>query len=341
MRIDVLTLFPEMFEGVFGASILGKAKEKGIVSLHTVNFRDYANNKHNTVDDYPYGGGGGMVLKPEPIFAAVEQLVQDAEQQVTQDAEQERAHDANQEQGQEIGWLDAEVSKGPVISDSAQLLAQGAVRQDADDTEEHMPKDGDQQHALASDEQLVQDVERQPTRDHEQLVHVRVKKPRVILMCPQGETFTQSKAEELSQEEHLVFICGHYEGYDERIRQYLVTDELSIGDYVLTGGELPAMVVIDSVVRLLPGVLGNETSAITDSFSTGLLEHPHYTRPPVFRDWEVPDVLLSGHHVKIEEWRRKQALRRTWERRPDLLNDLPLTAKDKKWLEEIKNGGGQ
>lgn len=246
MRIDVLTLFPEMFEGVFGASILGKAKEKGIVALHTVNFRDYANNKHNTVDDYPYGGGGGMVLKPEPIFSAVEQLVLDKE-----------------------------------------------------------------------------------------------KKPRVILMCPQGEQFTQRKAEELSQEEHLVFICGHYEGYDERIRQYLVTDELSIGDYVLTGGELPAMVVIDSVARLLPGVLGNETSAITDSFSTGLLEHPHYTRPPVFRDWEVPEVLLSGHHVKIEEWRRKQALRRTWERRPDLLNDMPLTAKDKKWLDEIRSDGGE
>jgi len=282
-----------------------------------------------------------MVLKPEPIFAAVEQLVQDAEHHLLRDAELQHSHDARQEQGQEIGWLDAEVSKGPVTSDPARSMAQGAVRQDADDVEEHMPKDGDQQHAQAADEQLVQDVERQNALEHEQLVHVRKKKPRVILMCPQGETFTQSKAEELSREEHLVFICGHYEGYDERIRQYLVTDELSIGDYVLTGGELPAMVVVDSVVRLLPGVLGNETSAITDSFSTGLLEHPHYTRPPVFRDLEVPEVLLSGHHVKIEEWRRKQALRRTWERRPDLLNDMPLTAKDKKWLEEIKNGGGQ
>ena len=180
MRIDVLTLFPEMFEGVFSSSILGKAREKGIVALNTVNFRDYSNNKHNTVDDYPYGGGGGMVLKPEPIFGAVEDLP------------------IHQEAGRRTG------------------------------------------------------------------------KPRVILMCPQGETFTQKKAEELSNEQHLVFICGHYEGYDERIRQYLVTDELSIGDYVLTGGELPAMVVIDSVVRLLPGVLGNEMSAVTDSFSTGL-----------------------------------------------------------------------
>ena len=215
MRIDVLTLFPEMFEGVFSSSILGKARDKGIVALNTVNFRDYSNNKHNTVDDYPYGGGGGMVLKPEPIFAAVENLP------------------IHQEDGQD-----------PV-------------------------------------------------------------KPRVILMCPQGETYTQKKAEELSNEQHLVFICGHYEGYDERIRQYLVTDELSIGDYVLTGGELPAMVVIDSVVRLLPGVLGNEMSAVTDSFSTGLLEYPHYTRPAKFRDWEVPEMLLSGHHENVRRWRRQ------------------------------------
>ncbi|REK76483.1 tRNA (guanosine(37)-N1)-methyltransferase TrmD [Paenibacillus paeoniae] len=240
MRIDVLTLFPEMFEGVFGASILGKAKAKGIVSLEAVNFRDYANNKHNTVDDYPYGGGGGMVLKPDPVFAAVEDLQNEADS-----------------------------------------------------------------------------------------------KPRVILMCPQGETFTQQKAEELSKEKHLVLICGHYEGYDERIREHLVTDELSIGDYVLTGGEIPAMTVIDSVVRLLPGVLGNETSAITDSYSTGLLEHPHYTRPPEFRGWSVPDILVSGHHANIEAWRREQSLLRTLERRPDLLQTAELTAKEKKWLASL------
>lgn len=241
MRIDVLTLFPAMFDGVFSSSILGKAREKGIVELNTVNFRDYANNKHNTVDDYPYGGGGGMVLKAEPIFAAVEALTE----------------------------------------------------------------------PLAS-------------------------KPRIVLMCPQGETFTQRKAEELSGEEHLIFICGHYEGYDERIREHLVTDELSIGDYVLTGGELPAMVVIDSVVRLLPGVLGNETSAVTDSFSTGLLEYPHYTRPEQFRDWKVPDILLSGHHANIEKWRKQQALRRTLEKRPDLLENYPLTKEEKRWLEELR-----
>lgn len=239
MRIEVLTLFPSMFEGVFGSSILGKARDKGIVSLQTVNFRDYANNKHNTVDDYPFGGGGGMVLKPEPIFSAIEELV---------------------------------------------------------------PPGGD--------------------------------RPRVILMCPQGETFTQRKAEELSRESHLVFVCGHYEGYDERIREHLITDELSIGDYVLTGGELPAMVVIDSVVRLLPGVLGNELSAVTDSFSTGLLEYPHYTRPALFRDWPVPDILLSGHHDNIARWRREQSLLRTLRRRPDLLEDADLTPKERAWLEK-------
>jgi tRNA (guanine37-N1)-methyltransferase len=246
MKIDVLTLFPEMFEGVFGASILGKAKEKGLVSLQAVNFRNYSNNKHNTVDDYPYGGGGGMVLKPEPVFAAVEDL------------------------------------------------------------------------------QVEPDV-----------------KPRVILMCPQGESFSQRKAEELSKESHLVLICGHYEGYDERIREYLVTDELSIGDYVLTGGEIPAMAVIDSVVRLLPGVLGNETSAVTDSYSTGLLEHPHYTSPPEFRGWCVPDILVSGHHAKIEAWRREQSLLRTLTRRPDLLDKVELTAKERKWLKEISESARQ
>ncbi|WP_141500799.1 tRNA (guanosine(37)-N1)-methyltransferase TrmD [Paenibacillus luteus] len=237
MKIDVLTLFPEMFDGVFQASILGKAKEKGIVDLQAINFRAYSGNKHNTVDDYPYGGGGGMVLKPEPVFAAVEDL------------------------------------------------------------------------------KLEEDV-----------------KPRVVLLCPQGAQFTQQKAEELAKEQHIVLICGHYEGYDERIREHLVTDELSIGDYVLTGGEIPAMVLIDSVVRLLPGVLGNETSAVTDSYSTGLLEHPHYTRPSAFRGWEVPEVLISGHHANIEVWRRQQSLLRTLERRPDLLKSAELSDKERKWI---------
>lgn len=245
MRIDVLTLFPAMFEGVFSSSILGKAKDKGLVELNTINFRDFSKNKHNTVDDYPYGGGGGMVLKPEPLFEAVESLT-----------------------------------------------------------------------------------------DHQQSKETT---PRVILMCPQGETFTQKKAEELAKESHLIFVCGHYEGYDERIREFLVTDELSVGDYVLTGGELPAMVVIDSVARLLPGVLGNENSAVTDSFSTGLLEYPQYTRPVSFRGMDVPDVLMSGHHANIEAWRRKQSFLRTLERRPDMLEGLELTKEQLTWKQEWLN----
>lgn len=243
MRIDVLTLFPEMFEGVFTSSILGKAQEKQLVQLNAVNFRDFSESKHGTVDDTPYGGGGGMVLKPEPIFSAVEHLI-----------------------------------------------GQSTV------------------------------------------------KPRVILMCPQGEPWSQARAQQMSDEQHLIFICGHYEGYDERIREHLVTDEISIGDYVLTGGEIPAMAVIDSVVRLRPGVLGNETSAVTDSFSDGLLEYPHYTRPPEFRGWKVPDILLSGHHANIEVWREKQALYRTWKRRPELIEELVLDARQKKWIAAFEAG---
>ncbi|WP_088547339.1 tRNA (guanosine(37)-N1)-methyltransferase TrmD [Paenibacillus aquistagni] len=261
MRIDVLTLFPEMCEGVFSSSIMGRARDKGIVELNALNFRPFSTNKHSTVDDYPYGGGGGMVLKPEPIFAAVEHVMAEAD-----------CHAASKETEGE--------SEGSTVSSRS--------------------------------------------------------KPRVILMCPQGETFTQKKAEELAKEEHLIFICGHYEGYDERIREHLVTDELSIGDYVLTGGELPAMTIADAVVRLLPGVLGNETSAVTDSFSTGLLEYPHYTRPVDFRGWSVPDVLMSGHHANIEAWRREQSLKRTFMRRPDLLLGMELSKQDQAILRRLK-----
>lgn len=243
MKIDVLTLFPEMFSGVFGSSILKKAAEKNAVQYNVVNFREFADNKHQSVDDYPYGGAAGMVLKPQPIFDAVDSLTQNNENS---------------------------------------------------------------------------------------------KPPRVILLCPQGKVLTQKVSEELAKEQHLIFVCGHYEGYDERIREHVVTDEISIGDYVLTGGELGAMVVIDSVVRLLPGVLGNEDSPILDSFSSGLLEHPHYTRPADFRGMSVPDVLLSGNHKHIDEWREKQSLKRTYERRPDLLDNYPLTEKHKKWIEEWK-----
>jgi tRNA (guanine37-N1)-methyltransferase len=243
MKIDIVTIFPEMFTGVFSSSMLKRAQETGAVTIEITDFREYSPNKHHTVDDTPYGGGGGMVLKPEPIFFAVESLL-------------EKCNSKRQ--------------------------------------------------------------------------------ARVILTSPQGEVFSQEKAIELAKEEHLVLICGHYEGYDERIRQHLVTDEISIGDYVLTGGELPAMVIVDSIVRLLPGVLGNEQSAENDSFRNGLLEYPQYTRPAEFRGWKVPDVLLSGNHAKIEEWRRKESLRRTLVRRPDLLQKADLDERDQRLLQQVK-----
>jgi tRNA (guanine37-N1)-methyltransferase len=247
MKIDIVTIFPEMFAGVFSSSMLKRAQETGAVDIEITDFREFSPNKHHTVDDTPYGGGGGMVLKPEPIFLAVESL------------------------------LEKKKAERPA---------------------------------------------------------------RVILTSPQGEVFSQEKAIELSKEEHLIFICGHYEGYDERICQYLVTDEISIGDYVLTGGELPAMVIVDAVVRLLPGVLGNEQSAENDSFRNGLLEYPQYTRPAEFRGWRVPDVLLSGNHARIEEWRRKESLRRTLVRRPDLLQKAQLDERDRRLLMEIKREMG-
>lgn len=222
--MDFLTLFPGMFESVFSHSILARAAERGHVSFHTHDIRDYTDDKHNKVDDYPYGGGAGLVLKPQPVFDAAAEVK----------------------------------SKGDAPPD------------------------------------------------------------RVILLCPQGKPFEQEDARELAGEERLMFICGHYEGYDERIREHLITDEYSIGDFVLTGGELGAMVMADSITRLLPGVLGNEQSAHTDSFENGLLEYPQYTRPADFRGMKVPDILLSGDHGKIAEWRQNQAIKRTKERRPDL-----------------------
>ncbi|ALV20965.1 tRNA (guanosine(37)-N1)-methyltransferase TrmD [Carnobacterium antarcticum] len=242
MKIDVLTLFPRMFEGPLTESIIGKAIERQLLDVTVMNFRDFSENKHRNVDDYPYGGGAGMLLTAQPIFGA----------------------------------LDTIQAENPET------------------------------------------------------------KKRVILLDPAGVPFTQSVAEELAEEEHLVFICGHYEGYDERIRS-LVTDEVSLGDYVLTGGELGAMVMIDATVRLLPEVLGNEESAKTDSHSTGLLEHPQYTRPADYRGMKVPDVLLSGNHKKIAEWQEKESLRRTYFRRPDMLEQLELTKEQKNWLAEIKS----
>lgn len=239
MKIDFLTLFPDMIEGIMGESMMKRAQESGVVDIHITNFRDYGIGKHQIVDDTPYGGGPGMLLKPEPLFEAM-------------DAINEQYPDTNKT---------------------------------------------------------------------------------VILLDPAGKKFDQKYAETLSQKEHLVFICGHYEGYDERIRT-LATDEISLGDYVLTGGELGALVIADATIRLLPGVLGNNESAEADSHSTGLLEHPHYTRPAVYRDMTVPEVLMSGHHGHIDKWRHEQSLLRTAKRRPDMLSGYPLTESDKKFLDE-------
>jgi len=241
MRIDALTLFPEMFAGPLDASIVGRARERGLVEIRLVNIRDHSTERQRIVDDYPYGGGGGMVMKPEPVFAAVEAM-----------------------------------------------RCRGECRE------------------------------------------------RVVLMSPQGRRLEQAGVAELAAYEHLVIICGHYEGVDERVREHLVDEEVSIGDYVLTGGELPAMVVIDAVTRLLPEALGAEHGAASDSFAAGLLEHPHYTRPAEFRGWKAPEVLLSGNHEAIRRWRREHALRRTRERRPDLLPRVELSEEDRELLEKIE-----
>lgn len=240
MRIDVLTIFPEMFMGPLDVSILKRAIEKSILEVSLTNFRNYALDKHQRVDDYPFGGGAGMVMKPEPIFRAWEAIQKDLKKNTN---------------------------------------------------------------------------------------------PRTILLCPQGKTFNQELAWELAEEEHLILICGHYEGIDERVREYLVTDEISIGDYILTGGELGALVIIDAVVRLLPGVLGDEQSTQEETFTDGLLEYPQYTRPRKFRGMAVPEVLLSGHHGKVKEWRRRQSLLRTKKRRPDLLKKILLSPAEKEHLD--------
>ncbi|SMB95337.1 tRNA (Guanine37-N(1)-) methyltransferase [Thermanaeromonas toyohensis ToBE] len=241
MRVDVLTIFPRMFTGPLDESIVKRAREKGLLQVNLVDIRDFSLDKHRTVDDYPYGGGPGMILRPEPVFLAVESLLQG-----------------------------------------------GAG-----------------------------------------------KKPPIILLSPQGEVFNQAMAQELAQEEWLILICGHYEGVDERIRAYLATREISIGDYILTGGELPAMVLIDAITRLLPGAVGAEDGPREDSFAWGILEYPQYTRPRSFRGLEVPEILLSGDHEKIRVWRRKKALERTWLKRPDLLKKVSLTEEDRRLLEEI------
>jgi tRNA (guanine37-N1)-methyltransferase len=263
MRVDILTLFPEVFSAYLTSSMMDKARSLGLLETHLHNIRDYAQGKHRITDEPPYGGGGGMVLKPEPIFSAVEAIISEYETS-----------------NQEPGYSNVE----PVESnDSAGLNSPGSV----------------------------------------------------ILLTPQGRTFTQRVAVELSKKERLILLCGRYEGVDERVRTQLVTDEISIGDYVLTGGELAAMVIVDAVTRLIPGVLGAPEAAEHDSYSNGLLEGPHYTRPEIFRDWRVPKILRSGHAAEIERWRRQTALRRTWQRRPDLLLEAELTEEDKYFLAEL------
>jgi tRNA (guanine37-N1)-methyltransferase len=245
MHVDILTLFPAMFRGPLEESILKRAQESGCLSIALHDIRDYATGKHRVTDDAPYGGGGGMVMKPEPIFAAVEAVLPD---------------------GMDVP---------------------------------------------------------------------------IILLSPQGRLFSQAVAFELArcQQQRLLLICGRYEGVDERVRQYLVTDEISIGDYVLTGGELAAMVVVDAVTRLLPGVLGDPGATLEDSHACGLLEGPHYTRPAVFRGWRVPEVLCSGNHALISRWRREQALLRTLERRPDLLERVDLSPQDAAFLAQLVRHG--
>jgi len=241
LKFDVITLFPEMFAAPLSESILARAQERGIISIRVHNLREYAPDKHHVTDDYPYGGGAGMVMKPEPIFAAVEAL------------------------------------RCPPFSCQE----------------------------------------------------------RVILLCPQGRRFDHSLAGELAGLAHLILICGHYEGVDERVREHLVDEEISIGDYVLTGGELAAMVVIDAVARLISGVVGAPGGPANDSFARGLLEYPQYTRPAEFRGWKVPDILLSGNHEEIRRWRRRQALLRTLQRRPDLLKKTSLSPEDRAFLESL------
>ncbi len=236
MRFDIFTLFPEMLRSPLDESIIARARERGLVEITAWNPRDVTTDRHHIVDDYPYGGGAGMVMKPDPIFTAVERVYEG----------------------------------GPII-----------------------------------------------------------------LMSPQGRVFTQTIARELAQQPRVTLICGHYEGIDERVREHLCTDELSLGDFVLTGGELAALVVVDAVTRLLPGVLA-AGSTEEESHTAGLLEYPHYTRPPEYRGWRVPDILLSGNHAAIARWRRKESLRRTRARRPDLLAALELSAIDRKLLDEIE-----
>ena len=262
MKFEVFTLLPEVFPAYLESSILKRASERGLIDVSVHNIREYTHDKHHVTDDTPYGGGGGMVMKPEPVFESVESVL----------------------------------GQNPVQSQPSPALAPGASVDTAQAKGQPVP---------------------------------------IILLTPQGRVFTQRVAEELSRHERIALICGRYEGVDERIREHLVTDEISIGDYVLTGGELPAMILIDAISRLIPGVLGDPTGAEDDSHSMGLLEYPHYTKPAEFRGWKVPEVLQSGNHARIEQWRREQALLRTFNKRPDMLGKARLTEADLEFLKSI------
>jgi tRNA (guanine37-N1)-methyltransferase len=266
MRFDVFTLFPTIFESPLKESMLKRAIESGLLDVQLHNIRDYAEGRHQVTDDYPYGGGGGMVMKPEPVFAAVESVLGIGDQ-----------GSGIRDQGLGIRGRDS---------------GQSAV--------------GNQQSTIP-----------------------------IVLLTPQGRVFNQQVAFDLAQYDRVALICGRYEGFDERIREHLATDEISIGDYVLTGGELAALVILDAVIRVKPGVLGDPTGAVDDSHAGGLLEYPHYTRPPDFRRWGVPEVLLSGDHARVDRWRREQALLRTWLRRPDLLERAELTEAERVWLRQF------
>ena len=266
MQFEVFTVLPEVFPAYLESSILKRAIERGLIAVRVHNIRDYTHDKHHTTDDTPYGGGGGMVMKPEPIFEAVESVMGSR-------------------------YMASNVATQPTSHPSQPF-------EPAQDTPGPDP---------------------------------------VILLSPQGRVFTQRVAEELTRQTRIALICGRYEGVDERVREHLVTDEISVGDYVLTGGELPALTIIDALTRLIPGVLGDPTGAEDDSHSMGLLEYPHYTKPVEFRGWKVPEVLTSGDHGKIEKWRREQALTRTLDKRPEMLDETNLSGDDLTFIDRLKS----
>ena len=278
MNFHILTLFPDMVMNGLNTSIIGRAVNAGLLSIEAVNIRDYAFNKHQSVDDYPYGGGAGMLMQAEPVYLAYEAVT-----------EKIRRREAD----------------GQTTS----------IPQEVPDRQ----TEPDGQAAVVSQTSPAE------------------KKPRVVYLSPQGDVFSQKMAEELSREGNLILLCGHYEGIDERVLEEIVTDYVSIGDYVLTGGELPAMVMVDAISRLVPGVLHNDVSAEFESFQDNLLEYPQYSRPEEWHGKKVPPVLLSGHHANIEKWRREQPINRTYERRPDLFEKCELTKKEEKWFQEWRD----